>query len=73
MDEVYASLIANDMVVSKMTPQNPLENAYSWGTDFCKVVGYKINSEYIIAFLYINDILRKKIRDTILFTMSSKL
>ena len=41
--------------------------------EFRKVEGYRINIQEIVAFLYTNSkLLERKIKDTVLFTISSK-
>ena len=41
--------------------------------EFRKVEGYRINIQEIVAFLYTNSkLLERKIKETVLFTISSK-
>jgi hypothetical protein len=53
--EVKISLFENDTIVYTSDPQNCTRELLQLINNFSKVVGYKINSNKLGAFLYTND------------------
>uniref|UniRef100_A0A7N9CPF3 Reverse transcriptase domain-containing protein n=1 Tax=Macaca fascicularis TaxID=9541 RepID=A0A7N9CPF3_MACFA len=70
--EVKLSLFTNDMILylensKNFTKKKTLKN------DFSKVIGYKINIQKLVAFLYTNNVqAESQIKNTIPFTIATK-
>ena len=63
--KIKLSLFADDMIVYINNPKKCSREHLQLINNFCKVVGYKINSKKPVALLYTNDKWDKKeIRET---------
>ena len=71
--EVKLSLFADDMILYLENPKDATRKLLELINKFGKVVGYKINTQKSVAFLYTN-IKRsvREIKETIPFTITSK-
>jgi hypothetical protein len=54
-EEVKISLFADDMIIYLSDPKKSTRELLKWINNFSKVVGYKINSNKSVAFLYSED------------------
>jgi hypothetical protein len=54
-EEIKISLFADDMIVYISNPKNSTRELLQLINNFSKVAGYKINSNYSVAFLYTKD------------------
>ena len=54
-EEVKLSLFADDMIIYIENPIGATRKLLELINEFGKVVGYKINAQISLAFLYIND------------------
>jgi hypothetical protein len=54
-EEIKVSLLADDMIVYISDPKNSTRELLQLINNFCKVAGYKINSNKSVAFLYTNN------------------
>ena len=62
-EEVKLSLFADDMILYIENPKNATRKLLELINVFGKVVGYKINAQKSLAFLYTNDEnLKEKLR-----------
>ena len=72
-EEVKLSLFADDMILYLENPKDSTRKLLELIHEFCKVAGYKINTQKLIAFLYTNnEKAEKEIREAIPFTIASK-
>ena len=72
-EEVKLSLFADDMVLYVENPNNATRKLSELINEFSKAVGYKINIQESVEFLYTNNALsEREIKETIPFTMASK-
>ena len=53
-EEVKLSLSAGDMILNIENPQDSIRKLLELISEFSKVAGYKINTQKLLAFLYIN-------------------
>ena len=53
--EVKVSLFADDMILYIENPKDSIRNLLELISEFSKVVGYKINTQKSLAFLYTNN------------------
>ena len=53
--EVKPSLLADDMILYTENPIDSIKKLLELISEFSKVVGYKINTQKSLAFLYINN------------------
>ena len=53
--EVKLSLFADDMILYIENPKDATRKLLELNNEFGKVVGYKINAQKSLAFLYTND------------------
>ena len=71
-EEVKLSLFADDILYMK-NPKESTPELLDLISEFSKVVGYKINTQKSVAFLYTNDeIAEREMRKTPPFTITSK-
>ena len=71
--EVKLSLFADDMILYIENPKDVTRKLLELINEFCKVAGYKINTQISVAFLYIkNGRSEREIKVTIPFTNASK-
>ena len=72
-EEVKLSLFADKMILYIKKPKESTPKLLDLISEFSKVVGYKINTQKSVAFLYTNDELtEREIRRTIPFKIASK-
>ena len=53
--EVKLSLFANNMILYIENPKDSIRKLLELISEFCKVAGYKINTQNSLAFLYTNN------------------
>ena len=71
--EVKWSLFADDMILYIGNPKGTTRKILEFISEFCKVAGYKINTQKSVAFLYTNnERSEREIKETIPFTITSK-
>ena len=71
-EEIKVSLFADDMIVYISDPKYSTRVILLLINNFSKVARYKINSNKLVAFLYINDRqAEKEIRETTPFTIAT--
>ena len=72
-EEVERSLFADDMILYVENPKDSTKKLLELINEFRKVIGYKINIQKSVAFLYANNKLREReIMKTIPFTFATK-
>jgi hypothetical protein len=72
-ETVKISLLEDDMILYLKDPKNSTQNLLDTKNSYSKVVGYKINLQKSLAFLYTNNKQTKKeYMKTIPFTIASK-
>ena len=72
-EEIKLSLFADDMMLYIENPKDPTRKLLDLINEFGKVVGYKINAQKSLAFLYINDEKsEREIKETLPFTTATK-
>ena len=72
-EEVKLSLFADDMILYLENPKDATRKLLELISEFGKVVGYKINAQKSLAFLYTNDEKSEiEIRETLPFTLQQK-
>ena len=54
-EEVKLSLSANDLILYIENPKDSIKKVLELISEFCKVAGYKINTQKSLAFLYTNN------------------
>ena len=54
-EEVKLSLFANDMILYAENPEDTTRKFLELINEYSKVVGYKINTQKFLAFLYTNN------------------
>ena len=54
-EEVKLSLFADDMILYIENPKDTIRKLLELISEFSKVVGYKINAQKSLAFLYTNN------------------
>ena len=68
-EEVKLSLFADDMILYIENPKDSTRKLLELINKYSKVVGYKINTQKSLAFLYTNnEKAERKIKETIPFT-----
>ena len=72
-EEVKLSLVADGMVLYIENPKVATRKFLELINEFCKVAGYKINTQKYLAFLYTNnEKSEREIKETIPFTIATK-
>ena len=72
-EEVKLSLFADDMILYLENPKDSIRKLLELISEFSKVVGYKINTQKLFAFLYtINEKSERAIKESIPFTIATK-
>ena len=61
--EIKLSLFADDMIPYTENPRDTIRKLLELITEFSKVVGYKINTQKSLAFLYTNKENSEKLRN----------
>ena len=69
--EVKLSLFAEDMILYIENPKDSTRKLLEPINEYSKVVGYKINTQKSLAFLYTNNE-KTEIKETIPFTIATK-
>ena len=64
-EKVKLSLFADDMILYIKYPKESTPKLLNLISEFSKVVGYKINTQKSVAFLYSNELAEREIRKTI--------
>ena len=62
-EEVKLSLFADDMILYIENPKHSIRKLLELISEFSKVVGYKINTQKSLAFLYTNNETSEKLRN----------
>ena len=71
--EIKLSLFADDMIPYTENPRDTIRKLLELITEFSKVVGYKINTQKSLAFLYTNnEKSEREIKESIPFTIATK-
>ena len=71
--EVKLSLFADDMILCIENPKDTTGKSQELINEYSKVVGYKINMQKSLAFLYTNnEKTEREIKETIPFTIATK-
>ena len=71
--EVKLSLFADDMILYIENPKDSIRKLLELISEFCKVAGYKINTQKSLAFLYTNNKKSERaIKESIPFTIATK-
>ena len=72
-EEVNLSLFADDMILYIENPKNSIRKLLELICEFCRVSGYKINTQKSLAFLYTNNKKsEREIKESITFTLCNK-
>ena len=72
-EEVKLSLFADDMILYIENPKDSIRKLLELISEVSKVVGYKINTQKSLAFLYVNNEKSKReIKESIPFTIATK-
>ena len=72
-EEVKLSLFADDMILYVENPKYSIRKLLELISEFSKVVGYKINTQKSLEFLYTNnEKSERKIKQSIPFTIRTK-
>ena len=72
-EEVKLSLFADDMILYVENPKDVTRRLRELINEFGRVVGYKINAQKSLAFLYTNDEkTEREIKETLPFTIATK-
>ena len=71
--EVELSLFADDLILYIEFPKDSTRKLLELISEFSKVVGYKINTQKSLAFLYANDEKsEREIKESVTFTIAAK-
>ena len=71
--EVKLSLFADDMILYIENPKDSIRKLLELISEFSKLVGYKINTQKSLAFLYNNnEKSEREIKESIPFTIGTK-
>ena len=71
-EEVKLSLFADDMILYIENPKDSLWKLLELISEFSKVIGYKINTQKSLAFLYTNnEKSEREIKESIPFTTAT--
>ena len=72
-EEVKLSLFADDMTLYIENPKDSIRKLLELISEFCKVAGYKINTQKSLAFLFTNNEKSERvIKESIPFTIATK-
>ena len=72
-EEIKLSLFADDMILYIENPKDTTRKLLELINKYSKVVGYKINTQKSLAFLYSNsEKTEREIKETISFTIATK-
>ena len=70
-EEVKLSLFADDMILYMENPKDSTKKLLEVIHEFSKLVGYKINAQKLVAFLYTNnEVTERMIKELIPFTVA---
>ena len=67
------TLFADDMILCIENPKDSTRKLLQLINEYSKVAGYKINTQKSLAFLYTNEKIEREIKETIPFTMQTKI
>ena len=72
-EEVKLSLFADDMILYIENPKDSTRKLLELINEYCKISGYKINTQRSLAFLYTNnEKTEREIKETIPFTIATE-
>ena len=72
-EELKLSLFADDMILYTENPKDSIRKLQELISEFSKVVGYKINTQKSLAFLYTdNEKSEREMKESIPFTTATK-
>ena len=72
-EEVKLSLFADDMILYIENPKDSIRKLLELISEVSKVVGYKVNTQKLFAFLYTNnEKSEREIKESIPFTIATK-
>ena len=72
-EEVKLSLFEDDMILYTENPKDSTRKLLELINEYSKVVGYKINTQKSLVFLYTNnEKIEREIKETIPFTIVAK-
>ena len=72
-EEVKLSLFADDMILYTENPKDTTRKLLELINEYSKVVGYKINTQKSLVFLYTNnEKTEREVKETIPFTIAMK-
>ena len=72
-EEVKLSMFADDMILYIENPKDTIRKFLELINEFSNVIGYKINTQKSLAFLYTNNEKSKReIKESIPFTITTK-
>ena len=72
-EEVKLSLFADDIILQLENPKDSIRKLLELISEFSKVVGYKINTQKSLAFLYTNnENSEEEIKESIPLTIATK-
>ena len=72
-EDVKLSLFADDMILYIENPKDSIRKLLELISEFSKVLGYKINAQKSLAFLYTNnEKSEREIKESIPFTLCNK-
>ena len=72
-EEIKLSLFADDMILYIENPKDSIRKLLELISEFSKVLGYKINAQKSLAFLYNNnEKSEREIKESIPFTIATK-
>ena len=73
-EEVKLSLFADDMIIYIENPKDTIRKLLELIKELSKIVGYKINTQKSLAFLYTNNEKPEiEIKESITFTVATKI
>ena len=72
-EEIKLSLFTHDMILYMENPKDSTKKLLELIQEFSKIVGYKINAQKLVAFLYSNnEVTEREIKELIPFTVAQK-
>ena len=72
-EEIKCSLFAEDMILYMENSKETIRHLLELPSEFSKVMGYEVNMQKLLAFLYINNKKsEREINESIPFTIAAK-
>ena len=72
-EEIKCSLFAEDMILYMENSKETIRHLLELLSEFSKVMGYEVNMQKLLAFLYINNKKsEREINESIPFTIAAK-